>query len=74
MAKQVAEDAEGAGGVPKGLGGLGRGQFSEEEGAQRRILALKGLLGGAEEIGSLSVCYRLPVLTLTETECYKNIV
>jgi hypothetical protein len=56
MAELVAQDAKGAGGVTKLLGGLSRGKAFDEIGPQGFVLALKGVDGLQEEAGFFEVC------------------
>ena len=52
----MTQDAEGAGGVGEALRSLVRGELFDEEGAKGLVLAVEGLLGGEEGVGSGVLC------------------
>jgi hypothetical protein len=51
VAKMVAQDAEGAGGVGEAAGDLGTRELLDEVSAEGFILAVEGDFGGEEELG-----------------------
>jgi len=56
MAELVAEHPETAGGIAEALGGFGRREFFDEEGAEGLVLAMEALVWGEEEGSGLRIC------------------
>jgi len=51
VAELVAENAQGVGRITEAAGGLGAGQFLDEEGAEGFVLAVEGRFGAEKELG-----------------------
>jgi hypothetical protein len=55
VAELIAEDAESVGGVAEASGDLRAGQFFDEEGPQRFVLAMQRGFGAKEELGLVRI-------------------